>query len=124
MYWLIMAHNVMRWAILVAAVATLAGALAAGKKAADGWAGRAAQAYTVALDVQVLIGLVIWLLRSGWNHDAFLAFIHPGTMILAMLVAHFGRTLQKRSVPVGGFVAFLVSLVLVIAAIPRWAWPV
>ncbi|MFB5085553.1 hypothetical protein, partial [Symbiobacterium thermophilum] len=71
-----------------------------------------------------LIGLVIWLLRSGWNHDAFLAFIHPGTMILAMLVAHFGRTLQKRSVPVGGFVAFLVSLVLVIAAIPRWAWPV
>lgn len=121
MFWLIMAHSVMRWIILAAAVAALVGARAAGNRGAEGWGSQAGLAFTIALDVQVLLGLIIWLLESGWRHNAFFAFVHPLTMIAAMLIAHAGRRRQKGSTPAAGFWAYLVSLVLVVAAIPWWA---
>jgi len=118
MFGLILAHSVMRWVVLVGAVAALVGARLAGDRGQEGWGGRTGFLYTLALDVQVLIGLVIWTLETGWRLNAFFAFIHPVTMVLAMLVAHFGRRRQVRSVPAAGFWAYAASLGLVLAAIP------
>lgn len=118
LFFLIAAHGLMRWIVLIGAVAALAGARLAGDRGLDGWGGRAGLFYTVALDVQVLIGLLIWVLEPGWRLNAFFAYVHPATMVLALLVAHFGRARQKRAVPASGFWAFAASLALVVAGIP------
>ena len=118
LFFLVMAHSIVRWLILVAAVLALVGARVAGDARGQGWGGVAGQIYTILLDVQVLIGLILWVAVSGWKHNAFFAFIHPVAMVLALVVAHFGRNRQKKTVPSAGFWPYLVSLALVIAAIP------
>ncbi|MEW8979000.1 MAG: hypothetical protein AB2385_11375 [Symbiobacterium sp.] len=117
-FYLVMAHSLVRWLVLVAAIVALVGARVASGRDASGWGSKAGLVYSVVLDVQVLLGLIMWLWKSAWRWHAFFAFIHPGTMILAMLVAHLGQRLQKRGKPAAGFWLYLASLVLVIAAIP------
>jgi len=121
MFFLILAHSLMRWVVLISAVVALVGARLASDRGSEGWGGRAGRVYTAALDVQVLLGLVIWVLETGWRLNAFFAYVHPVTMVLALLVGHFGRARQARSVPAAGFWAFAASLALVVAGVPWWA---
>lgn len=118
MFALVMLHSIVRWLVLAGALLALVGAWVAADSGSDGWGGKAGLLFTVLLDVQVLIGLIIWVLESGWKLNAFFAYVHPVAMVLALLVAHFGRTRQKRTVPAAGFWPFLASLALVVAGIP------
>ncbi|MBP2019620.1 hypothetical protein J2Z79_003062 [Symbiobacterium terraclitae] len=120
MYVLVMLHSIVRWLVLAGALLALVGARVTGDSGRDGWGAKAGFLYTVLLDVQVLIGLIIWVLESGWKLNAFFAYVHPVAMLLALVIAHFGRTQQKKTVPAAGFWPFLVSLALVVAGIP-WA---
>lgn len=83
---------------------------------------RAGKFYSIALDVQVLLGLIIWVGRSRWVGDAFFAFIHPLTMILALGMAHMGTGRERRAQAEGsggaGLIPYLASILLLAIGIP------
>lgn len=118
-----MIHSLWRWLVLAAAVLAVAGAVLSRRGNPPGWAKRTGLIYTIALDTQVLIGLIIWAGGARWQEDAFFAFIHPLTMLLAVGVAHMGRGREKRALATrrpggGGLFAYVGSLALVMLGIP------
>lgn len=108
----LVAHSLLRW--LVVAL----GLLAAGRAIA-GWSGarpwtnadeRATRAFAIALDTQVLFGLLLYLflsetttaafrnLGSAWSEGAvrFWVVDHPLSMIVALALAHIGLARARR----------------------------
>ena len=75
MEWLVDLHSIWRWLILlVAAVSLVLAALAAlGIRPWDMLSDRFSFFFTIALDVQVLIGAVLWLVEQAWTRDPFIA---------------------------------------------------
>ena len=125
MDFLVILHSIWRWVVLLAAVVALVGAL-------GGWLGalppalaarRAGTFYTVALDLQVLLGLVLWVGRGWYATPGYFRFEHPTIMLLALAVAHGGQVLARRGkAPTAAArtvaVAVAVSLLLVVVGIP------
>lgn len=114
-------HDLLRWLILAAGAVAII-------RAAWGWLGaldfvRAdnvlGQVYTGLLDLNVLIGIVVLVLR--WGDLTRQAEMHPLVMILAAVVAHVGqRTARQRQGKMRHLVqggGVLVSLVLVLIGI-------
>ena len=126
MDFLVVLHSTWRWVVLLAAVVALVGAL-------GGWLGalppslaarRAATFYTVALDVQFLLGLVLWV-GEGWyaRPGGYFRFEHPTIMLLALVIAHAGQVLSRRAkAPTAAArtvtLAVALSLLLVIVGLP------
>lgn len=133
-------HNLLRWAVVIL------GVLAVGR-ALSGWLGnrafttgdaRLGMLFTVFFDVQVLLGVLLYLVR-GWGgvalsdigaamRDAALRFFaveHIGLMLVALVFTHIGRSLSKKA-PEGiqkhrrAAIWFGAALLLTLAAIP---WP-
>jgi hypothetical protein len=123
---LVSLHSFWRWAVLLAGVVALVGAVGGllGALPPQLAARRAATFYTISLDIQLLTGLILWVGR-GWYAapGGYFRLEHPLTMLLAIVVAHAGQVMARRaSAPAGAarvaVVATLVSLVLVILGIP------
>jgi hypothetical protein len=122
---LVALHSFWRWAVLMAGVVAVVGAAA-------GWLGalppavaarRAGTLYVAALDFQLLIGIVLWVIEQRWLVPGYFRFEHPTIMILAVVAAHVGVAMARRAkVPTAAArtvaVGTLVSLVLVIVGIP------
>jgi hypothetical protein len=102
-------HNIWRWVLLVAAIVVLI-------KALVGWLGRRpftklddqlGMAFTIIVDVQVLLGLIIWLfgplglqtLSQSMGNAAlrFIVLEHPILMLIALAFAHVGRARSKKA---------------------------
>ena len=136
---ILMLHSLLRWLVLFGGLA--ATGLAFQAMRGKPWTSankRANLLYLIALDTQFLIGAVLWLqsplvmtARADMAvamHDATTRFFvveHPTLMLLALGAMHMGYALSKR----GGtdlakhrksFIAFALSLVFIVAAIP---WP-
>lgn len=123
-------HSFWRYAVLIAAVLALVVSLGA-------WLGptaqrtvlqpvvrRAASLYIIVLDLQVLVGIVLWI-GKGWYAmpGTFFRAEHPATMLLAMIAAHVGLVMAKRQrLPIGAAravaIGVVVSFVLVLVGIP------
>ena len=123
-------HSFWRYAVLIAAVLALVVSLGA-------WLGptaqrtilqpvvrRAASLYIIVLDLQVLVGIVLWI-GKGWYAmpGTFFRAEHPATMLLAMIAAHVGLVMAKRNrLPTGAAravaIGVVVSFVLVLVGIP------
>lgn len=76
----------------------------------------------VALDIQVLLGLVLYGVESYWEADALIAYVHPVLALLALGVGHalVGRAGRHRQVVDAHRTAgrgLLIALVLVLAGI-------
>ena len=105
-------------------LALLAGAVVGIYRARTGaaWESGLFQIGVIALDVQVLIGIVIWIVDDAWSETFFYKIIHPGVMLVALAVAHVGLVLAKRrdddrsNMLTGG--SFILALVMITAAIP------
>lgn len=75
----------------------------------------------VAVDIQVALGIVLWLANSGWSLSFVQAWIHPlvGLAALGVLHAFIGRArkghpeVANRTVRTG----LIIAIVLVVAAI-------
>lgn len=115
-----MLHSHWRWIVLIAAVVALVGSVMARSNPKAAWASRIGLFYTIALDVQFLIGLVLYVMHQAWNANVFIAYIHPVVMLLALGVAHMGRGRERRQGGGAGLVPYLISIALVVAAIPSW----
>jgi hypothetical protein len=122
-------HSFWRYAVLIAAVIALVVAFA-------GWIGplsqrmhlqpvvrRAGSLYIIAIDVQALVGIIIWLGKGWYAAPGFFRAEHPAIMLLAVIAAHAGMVLAKRSLlPMNAAravaLAVTISLVLVLIGIP------
>ena len=134
-------HNILRWIVLLTALYAIGRALA-------GWLGkkdwlradfRAGMWYTMALDLQLLVGLLLYFAASPLVASAlrnfggamqnpemrFFAVEHIFLMVLALGIAHGGRPPPRPapSPPVKhrwAALLFGLSLVVILIAIP---WP-
>jgi hypothetical protein len=122
-------HSFWRYAVLIAAGIAIVVAL-------GGWLGplpqrvllqplvrRAGSLYIIALDLQVLVGIVLWVGKGWYAAPGFFRAEHPATMLLAVIAAHAGQVLAKRArMPMrtarAVAIAVAISLVLVIVGIP------
>jgi hypothetical protein len=136
----LMLHSWLRWATLVAAVGAIATTAADRSDTirtgrADLWG----LALMIALDIQMLIGLLLYLVLSPFTTEAmgdfgaamrnpalrFFAVEHVALMFAAVVLAHAGRVLarkartadQKRS---RLLICFILATIAMLLAIP---WP-
>jgi hypothetical protein len=132
-------HSWLRWAVvLLGLFAVVRAVVAAGTKRWTSGDEGAARGFTIALDVQFLIGLLLYLGLSPITHAAmrdfgaamrtsslrFWAVEHPFSMIVAMALAHVGRARLGRQPPDRrgrtALIFFVLALLILLASIP---WP-
>lgn len=120
---LVTIHSLYRWVALAALLYAVLIALLAMRRGAVWTDERRFSTVAILFDVQVALGIVVWLAGPAWSkHGAFFTVIHPVATLAALGVFHAAvaraRTLASaasfRVLALGG----LVSLILVIAAIP------
>jgi hypothetical protein len=132
-------HSWLRWFALVTTIGTAFAAarnqVAAPTSTADRWAAMA----MMALDLQMLLGLVLYLALSPFTAEAmknfsaamvnpqlrFWAVEHLTVMFGAVILAHVGRVLARKASSPGSkrvrlIVCFGLAAVLMIVGIP---WP-
>ncbi|HKP54286.1 MAG TPA: hypothetical protein VJ183_16745 [Chloroflexia bacterium] len=125
-------HSIFRWVVLLTAIGALALSIlaASGSRPWDAVTDRFSLFFTIAMDVQLLVGLGLWVVEQRWTiNDTFLAWLHPMLMIAAVGLAHVGRVRadrvegdRQRGTQAALF--FGASLVVVILAIPLSSWPI
>jgi hypothetical protein len=134
-------HSLVRWAIVIVGVVAIV-------RAFMGWRGnkpwtqlddRLGLGFTTTMDLNLLLGLLLYFMLSpittgamkdfgaamGNSVTRYFAVEHILVMIIAVIVAHIGRSRSKKAVSdVGKFkqaaIFFTVAIVLVFLAIP---WP-
>jgi len=118
-------HSYWRYAVLLAGVIAFVGALAGwlGKMPARKTARQAGLLYIIAIDLQAALGVVLWLLRGGFDQPRPFRLEHPLIMILALVAVHVGAVLAKRATSDAGSarimaIAVAVSFILVLFGIP------
>jgi uncharacterized membrane protein len=134
-------HNITRWLVVIAGVLVIARAIT-GLRGRP-WSqpdDRAGMLYTIALDVQLLLGLILFFVspittRALQDFGAamqnsqmrFFSVEHSLVMLIAVVVAHVARSLSKKA-PTDpqkfrrALIGFGLSFVLLLAAIP-WQRP-
>lgn len=125
-------HSVLRWVVLLLALGAIVLAVlsAAASRPWDALSDRSAMFFTIAMDVQVLIGVILWALEARWSgQDPSLSWLHPLLMVGAVGLAHVGRARSDRAASDTSrgrqaALFFGLSLLLVLVAIPFNSWPV
>ena len=125
-------HSIFRWVVLIAAIAALVFAImsATGSRRWDALSDRLSLAFTITLDIQFLIGVILWVSEQRWTlaNDTFLTFAHPLLMFGAVAVAHIGRARAERAKDdktrgTTTAIFFGASLAIILVMIPLYAWP-
>ena len=118
---LVTVHSWVRWLVLIALLAGAAIGLYR-YRTQRSWEPSLFQLGAMTVDIQVTIGIVIWIVDDGWSETFFYKILHPAFMLAALAIAHVGLALARRRDDVrsnllaGG--SFLVALVLVVMGIP------
>lgn len=132
-------HSWLRWVALATGIAATAAALGSGRADASSRADRFGLLFMMALDVQMLLGLMLYLALSPLTTQMlqnlgeamrdplqrFWAVDHVATMFLAVILAHVGRVLARKartpeSKRTRQLVCFGLATLLMLVAIP---WP-
>lgn len=118
---LVEAHSGLRWLVLVALVAVAVVGFMRAKATAepdDKWLSWVA----ILFDIQVTIGIILYLANSGWNQGGHIAVFHPIGMLAATAVFHIGLGRGRKTGGGPGWrtiaIMTLASLAIVLAAIP------
>ena len=138
---LLATHNIVRWLVLISGVLAVAMVL-------PGWSGtkpmvpavrRWGALFVVALDLQFLLGLILYLVVSPITRLAFqnmaaamkdheMRFFtveHTTYMLIAIIAAHVGSALARRGRTEarkyrGATIGYTISLLVILAGIPWW----
>jgi hypothetical protein len=131
-------HSWVRWAVVLAGLAAFVRSVGAGRRQWTPMDDRAGFWFTMLLDVQMLIGLLLYVWLSPVTHEAFRdvgaamkssglrfwAVEHIFGMLVALALAHVGRVrIRKADLARRHKVAaifFGIALVAILASIP---WP-
>lgn len=133
-------HNVLRWLVLVLAILAVAMAF-------KGWLGkqqwqegdrRWGVMFTGALDLQVLVGLVLYFalspvtraamanMKAAMKDSALRFFVveHTFLMVVAVILAHVGSVMVKKASNEAKFrtaaIWYTLATVAILAGIPWW----
>ena len=140
MYTIVLAlHSWLRWIALVAGVGATLAVLRDKAQSPDSIADRWGMVLMMALDLQLLLGLALYLALSPnmqeiLNHfgasmkdpaSRFWAVEHISSMLLAVIVAHVGRVLGRKATSPGAkrtrlLVSFGLATLLMMVGMP---WP-
>jgi hypothetical protein len=147
MYSFILAtHNIVRWLVLIAAVVVIVQAFVGwlGKKEWSKANNLAGIIYVSAVDLNVLLGLILYLFLSPLTRQAFADFgaamgnpilrffavEHIFMMLVALALAHIGRSLSKKATETAkkhrtAAIWYTLSLLVILIMIPwgRPFWP-
>jgi hypothetical protein len=117
-------HSWLRWLVLAVAVAVPVVAYTR-YRSGTAWVAGSDRPFALAavvVDLQVALGIVIWIGERSWSGSAFFAFVHPLAMLAALAAIHVGVGRARREASTRSYlvvaVAFLVGLVLVVAGVP------
>ena len=119
-------HSWLRWIVLLLGLIAVARARASSR---SGIRDSVAVLFTIAIDVQFLLGLLLYTLLSPMTRAAmqnmgaamhagairFWVVEHPFAMILALVFAHLGKSRPRRSA-----LFFAIAVLLLLAGMP---WP-
>ena len=122
-------HSLLRWVVLLVVTIALVRGLV-GWLGGGAWTGldRGLTRITGGvMTLQVLLGIVIWVLERRWEDGLFLGVVHPLVMLGALGVMQVGSARIKRasSAPAKHrtlALSLLLALVLITAVIPADAW--
>ena len=138
---LLMLHSLLRWLVLAAALAAVVFAVSgwSGRKPATPALVRLGVIFVAAIDLQFLLGLILYVWLSPVTQMAFqnmaaamktheLRFFtveHTTYMVIAVVLAHIGAAISRkgrtdRSKYRGATIAYALSVLLVLAGIPWW----
>lgn len=139
-------HNITRWIVLILAIVALV-------RAYRGWLGKRdwldvdrkiGVFFAASMDTQLLLGLILWFF-GNWGLKAFdmaaslegaqrmevlyFALEHSTTMIVAVILVHFGTGLAKRTSDAitkhkRSAIFFTLAMLLVLVAIPWTQRPI
>lgn len=136
-------HNFLRWVVIAAALAAVVIAVSgcSGTKMTNNPLRRFAIVFVAAMDLQFLLGVVLYFWASPITHQAlqnmsaamkvkelrFFAVEHTTAMIIALVLAHVGAALARKRGTVAGqyrgaAVCFSLSLIAILVGIP-WFRP-
>lgn len=134
-------HSIVRWVVLIAGVIAVVQGLRGWRGGRPWTAGddRIGMIYTISLDIQVLVGLLLFFVLSPITRAAmssmgaamqnevtrFFLVEHFPIMLIAVIVAHIGRSRARKAADETSkhrlsFIFYAISLVLILLAIP---WP-
>jgi hypothetical protein len=144
MYGFVLAvHNIVRWVVLIAGILAAARALI-------GWFGKKewtkqdrlfGVVFTSSIDVQLLLGVLLYFVFSNWAMSAilekgmsfvmgesqyrFFAIEHVFYMVVALVFAHLGSALPKKvdnavSKHKRAAIWFSLSVLIILVGIPWW----
>ncbi len=140
MEFILVIHNLLRWAILFAAIWTVINAITGvtGKRAFSKADNLSNLLFMIFFDVQLLAGLALYF-HNGWFNrlkdlgnnmkdpvSRFFTMEHMSMMILAWILVHVGRAMVKKAGTDAAkhkkmLVFFGIALALVLFAIP-WSF--
>lgn len=142
MYQVVLAiHNILRWVILILAVVALFRAYAGwiGKREYTETDRKAGVFFSVSLDVQLLVGIILYIFLSPITRTAFqdfgtamtipdirfFAVEHILLMILAVILVHVGMIVSKRATSDvskhrRAAIWYSLTVLVIILAIPWW----
>lgn len=134
-------HNILRWVVLIAALLTIIRSIN-GLRFKRGWTGsdnKTSMWYVSFLDIQLLLGLLLYFVLSpvttaalqnfggamGNSSVRFFLVEHSVMMFIAVVVAHIGRTMVKRAANAASkhrrnAIWMAISIIIVLVSIP---WP-
>jgi len=138
---LLILHSWLRWVVLLTALLAIARAVRGRSAGTWGPADDAAgKWFVISLDVQVLIGLILYLFLSPytmavWGNmgeamgDSFLRFMaveHLFGMVAGTALAHVGRARARKGADprrrhTQALIFFTIALVVIFASVP-WPW--
>ncbi len=130
-------HNLFRWAVVIVGLVALVMAWA-GAASRSGWTPQqntVGRAFTILMDLQVLIGILLYLVFSPITTNAlrdfgaamqvdqtrFFLVEHMPLMLIALVLLHIGAARGRRKdSPMNAAVFYTLGLLLVAFAIPWW----
>jgi len=122
-------HSLWRWVVLIVVLVAFVRGLIGWLRGGD-WTSNdrtLAMLATTALDIQLVIGILLYGAGQHWKSGAFIAYIHPLIMIIAIAIAHiFSVRARRAATPIAKHrtlaIGLFLTLFLVSAAIPAYSW--
>jgi hypothetical protein len=133
--WVLIAHSDWRWVVVISGLVTLLSAMG-GLSGERPWAAggaKPARFFGIALDIQVLLGVAMYLLLSplttvalanaSMKLPAFFTVFHPAIMFTAFIVVHISATLVRRARSDAGhhrraLIFYGITWLMVVAGVP------
>ena len=117
-------HGLFRWFLLLAAFLAIFIAFSGwtGRKTAAPGLFRAGLIFVIAMDLELISGLLLYVGASPGSRSVFTA--HGALMLLAVVCAHVGGACSRKArtdagTYRGAAIAWLISLLVMLAGIPR-----